>query len=82
MSLPPGNSWLSIEDAHASFPLIIKTLFNNHSQNVPRNVNETGMYYKMYKLLLFSYTRAYRTYFDIRIQKQTWAKTYFQYNRF
>lgn len=80
--LPPGNSCLSIENAHAPFLLIIKTLINSHKQNVPRNINETGMYYKMYKLRLFSNTRAYRKYFYTRIQKQTWVKNYFKYNQF
>jgi hypothetical protein len=82
MSLPLGKSWLSTENVHAPFSLIIKTLFNNHKQNVPRNVNETDMYYKMYKLLLSANTRVYRTYFDRRIQKQTWIKNYFKYNQF
>jgi len=51
--LPPENSCLGIENAHLLFLLKIKTLFNSHKQNMPSNINETGMYYKMYKLLLF-----------------------------
>lgn len=83
ISLPPGNSCLSIESAHASFPLIIKTLFNSHKQNVLRNINETGMYYKMYKLLLFfKYTCTSYVFLNRRIQKQTWVNNYFKYNQF
>jgi hypothetical protein len=55
-------------------------MLDNHTQNSARSVNETDMYYKMYKLLLPTNTRAYRTYFDKRTRKHKWVKNYFKYN--